>query len=126
MSSGEQPIPDLARGGQYDPTVDRWRIDDFAGALTSLSDNTVTAYVSDVQQFAVYDASAQAAGPRDLVGYFYLDLFPRTGKYGHGHFGQSQGNIREISVLSAAALRDRSPDEVSGLGWVNRCGDVLY
>lgn len=31
--------------------MDRWRIDDFAGALTSLSDNTVTSYVSDLRLF---------------------------------------------------------------------------
>jgi site-specific recombinase XerD len=32
--------------------VDAWRIDDFSGALTSLADNTVVSYGSDVRSFA--------------------------------------------------------------------------
>lgn len=35
----------------------------------------------DVRMFAVYDARPSRAGR--LVGHFYLDLFPRQGKYGH-------------------------------------------
>jgi thimet oligopeptidase len=31
--------------------------------------------------FAVYDARPGKVG--SLVGHFYLDLFPRAGKYGH-------------------------------------------
>uniref|UniRef100_A0AAV1TI46 Peptidase M3A/M3B catalytic domain-containing protein n=1 Tax=Peronospora matthiolae TaxID=2874970 RepID=A0AAV1TI46_9STRA len=35
----------------------------------------------DVRMFAVYDARPSRVG--NLVGHFYLDLFPRAGKYGH-------------------------------------------
>ncbi|CAI5722575.1 unnamed protein product [Hyaloperonospora brassicae] len=35
----------------------------------------------DVRMFAVYDARLGRVG--NLVGHFYLDLFPRAGKYGH-------------------------------------------
>jgi site-specific recombinase XerD len=43
--------------------VDSWRIDDFAHALTSLSDNTVAAYRSDVQSFATWCARSDLLEP---------------------------------------------------------------
>jgi site-specific recombinase XerD len=43
--------------------VDPWRIDDFAAALTSLSDNTVSAYVSDVRSFADWCARSDLLEP---------------------------------------------------------------
>jgi len=43
--------------------VDPWRIDDFAQALTSLSDNTVAAYRSDVQSFAGWCARSDVLEP---------------------------------------------------------------
>jgi integrase/recombinase XerC len=43
--------------------VDPWRIDDFAHALTSLSDNTVAAYTSDVRSFAVWCARSDLVEP---------------------------------------------------------------
>jgi site-specific recombinase XerD len=43
--------------------VDPWRIDDFAHALTSLSDNTVAAYTSDVRSFASWCARSDLTEP---------------------------------------------------------------
>jgi len=43
--------------------VDPWRIDDFVHALTSLSDNTVAAYRSDVQSFATWCARSDLLEP---------------------------------------------------------------
>ena len=43
--------------------VDRWRIDDFRGALTSLSARTVEAYGSDLAAFAEWCARSGLDGP---------------------------------------------------------------
>jgi integrase/recombinase XerC len=43
--------------------VDLWRIDDFAHALTSLSDNTVAAYTSDVTAFSQWCARSELLEP---------------------------------------------------------------
>lgn len=43
--------------------MDPWRIDDFAHALTSLSDNTVAAYTSDVRSFASWCARSDLLEP---------------------------------------------------------------
>ena len=43
--------------------MDSWRIDDFAHALTSLSDNTVAAYTSDVRSFAAWCARSDVLEP---------------------------------------------------------------
>lgn len=43
--------------------MDPWRIDDFAHALTSLSDNTVAAYCSDVRAFAGWCARSELLEP---------------------------------------------------------------
>ena len=43
--------------------MDSWRIDDFAGALTSLSDNTVSAYTSDLRAFANWCARSDMVDP---------------------------------------------------------------
>ena len=43
--------------------MDSWRIDDFAHALTSLSDNTVAAYTSDVRSFASWCARSDVLEP---------------------------------------------------------------
>jgi site-specific recombinase XerD len=43
--------------------VDPWRIDDFAAALTSLSENTVAAYTSDLRAFAVWCARSDITDP---------------------------------------------------------------
>jgi Zn-dependent oligopeptidase len=37
----------------------------------------------DVLMYAVRDAAGPGGAPGPLVGYFYLDMFPREGKYGH-------------------------------------------
>lgn len=44
-------------------SVDSWRIDDFADALTSLSDNTVAAYRSDLTAFAAWCARSDLLEP---------------------------------------------------------------
>jgi len=46
--------------------VDLWRIDDFADALTSLSDNTVTAYVSDMRVFEAWCARGELDRPAQV------------------------------------------------------------
>lgn len=43
--------------------MDPWRIDDFAQALTSLSDNTVAAYTSDVRSFAEWCSRSDLLEP---------------------------------------------------------------
>lgn len=43
--------------------MDPWRIDDFAGALTSLSDHTVAAYRSDVSLFRAWCARGDVVDP---------------------------------------------------------------
>ncbi|KAI9912822.1 hypothetical protein PsorP6_006276 [Peronosclerospora sorghi] len=59
----------------------------------------------DVRMFAVYDARSGKAG--HLVGHFYLDLFPRTGKYGHAAcftLQQSCVNSSGVRMYPAAAM----------------------
>jgi len=46
--------------------VDSWRIDDFADALTSLSDNTVSAYVSDLRAFAEWCSRSEMSDPTNV------------------------------------------------------------
>ncbi|HUS44229.1 MAG TPA: tyrosine-type recombinase/integrase [Ilumatobacteraceae bacterium] len=46
--------------------MDPWRIDDFAHALTSLSDNTVAAYTSDVRSFAAWCARSELLEPASV------------------------------------------------------------
>ena len=43
--------------------MNQWRIDDFAKALTSLSDNTVTSYVSDLRMFETWCARSDLIDP---------------------------------------------------------------
>lgn len=47
-------------------TVDDWRIDDFAAALTSLSDNTVAAYTSDLRSFSIWCARSEIHDPASV------------------------------------------------------------
>ena len=46
--------------------MDPWRIDDFADALTSLSDNTVAAYTSDLRSFAAWCARSDLVDPAQV------------------------------------------------------------
>ncbi len=61
------PITFLPAQGQYDRLVDLWRIDDFASALTSLSDNTVTSYVSDLRLFDAWCARSDVVDPAQVT-----------------------------------------------------------
>ncbi|NND74023.1 MAG: tyrosine-type recombinase/integrase [Ilumatobacter sp.] len=47
--------------------MDTWRIDDFASALTSLSDNTVASYTSDLRAFADWCARGDIDDPAAVV-----------------------------------------------------------
>ena len=47
--------------------VDSWRTDDFAAALTSLSDNTVSSYLSDVRSFAAWCARSEIVDPASVT-----------------------------------------------------------
>jgi site-specific recombinase XerD len=54
------------RRGNTIVAVDPWRIDDFGDALTSLADNTVAAYCSDVRSFAAWCARSDLLGPESV------------------------------------------------------------
>ncbi|CAH0476142.1 unnamed protein product [Peronospora belbahrii] len=59
----------------------------------------------DVRMFAVYDSRPGKIG--NLVGHFYLDLFPRAGKYGHAAcftLQQSCVNSSGVREYPAAAM----------------------
>ena len=47
--------------------VDSWRTDDFAAALTSLSENTVSSYLSDVRSFAAWCARSEIVDPASVT-----------------------------------------------------------
>lgn len=47
--------------------MDLWRIDDFASALTSLSENTVTSYVSDLRLFDAWCARSDVVDPAQVT-----------------------------------------------------------
>jgi site-specific recombinase XerD len=56
----------VAPAGNTIGVVDSWRIDDFADALTSLSDNTVAAYTSDLRSFAAWCARSDLLDPSQV------------------------------------------------------------
>lgn len=68
--------------------------------------NERQAWHEDVQQFHVWDAT-KAGEPSDFLGWFYLDLHPRAGKYGHAaNFNLSPGftdeageRVRPVTAL---------------------------
>lgn len=53
----------IDRRGNTIVAVDPWRIDEFADALTSLSENTVAAYASDVRSFSAWCARSDLTEP---------------------------------------------------------------
>ena len=67
-------------------SVDTWRIDDFTAALTSLSDNTVAAYGSDLRSFADWCTRGNINSPeavtrpivRRYVAYLTTRRFARS------------------------------------------------
>ena len=48
-------------------TTDKWNIEGFATSLTAASDNTVSAYVSDVSLFSQWVARQQIVSPKDVT-----------------------------------------------------------
>jgi len=53
--------------------------------------NDPSVWHPDVELFEVYDTATNS-----LLGYFYLDLFPRENKYSHAaHFGIAKGKLTE-------------------------------
>jgi integrase/recombinase XerC len=51
---------------QYHRGVDRWRIDEFSSSLTSLADNTVASYESDLRLFASWCARGDLLDPSSV------------------------------------------------------------
>ena len=50
--------------GELPDALSSWRLESFAQSLTSLSDNTVTAYVADVRGFAEWAARVASTSVR--------------------------------------------------------------
>lgn len=73
--------------------------------LEFVKENKYNTWHNDVTIYAVYDT---AAADKSLIGYFYLDLHPRDGKYGHAAcFGLQEGCInieKQCKQLSVAAM----------------------
>ncbi|KAF1987460.1 metallopeptidase MepB [Aulographum hederae CBS 113979] len=62
-------------------------------ALSATGKGSDIAWHPDVQVFSVWDSEDEGS---DFVGYLYLDLHPREGKYGHAaNFGLSPGFKKE-------------------------------
>jgi site-specific recombinase XerD len=62
----DQSHPGTAAGHTIAP-VEAWRIDDFAMSLTSLSDNTVNAYASDLRSFAEWCGRGDVDDPSSVT-----------------------------------------------------------
>ena len=62
-------------------------------AISSSGKGKDIVWHEEVQVFSVWDDEGEGSG---FVGYLYLDLFPRTGKYGHAaNFNLQPGFIQE-------------------------------
>ena len=117
--------------------MDQWRIDDFADALTSLSDNTVAAYTSDLRSFAGWCARSDLVDPaqvkRTTVRRYLAHLTTRQfarrtiarkaaaiRRYYHWLVGSGFADVDPTSGLSVPAGPGRLPRvldqrELSGL-----------
>lgn len=71
-----------------------------------VADEDKSVWHEDVQQFHVWDAN-EAGEITDFLGWFYLDLHPRPGKYGHaanfnltpGYTDDSGKKVRPVTAL---------------------------
>ena len=117
--------------------MEQWRIDDFADALTSLSDNTVAAYTSDLRSFAGWCARSDLVDPaqvkRTTVRRYLAHLTTRQfarrtiarkaaaiRRYYHWLVGSGFADVDPTSGLSVPAGPGRLPRvldqrELSGL-----------
>jgi len=61
-------------------------------AISPTGNGSDVVWHPDVQIFSVWDSEDEGSG---FIGYLYLDLYPRDGKYGHAaNFGLQPGYIR--------------------------------
>ena len=82
--------------GELPDGLSSWRLESFAQSLTSLSDNTVTAYVSDVRGFAEWAARAAISEPgavrRTLVRRYLA--FLTTRQYARRSIARKTASLR--------------------------------
>ncbi|CAI9757801.1 unnamed protein product [Fraxinus pennsylvanica] len=98
----------------------------FSLLITSLKFEEVTdayGWHQDVQLISIFDLSSS-----ELLGYFYLDIYAREGKYGHScvvalQNGSLIQNARQIPV---ALLISQLQKEVDGRPGLLRSYDVFY
>lgn len=62
--------------------------------LTETGNGADIVWHEDVKVFSVWDEEAEGGG---FVGYLYLDMFPRNGKYGHA----ANFNLQPVSMVSS-------------------------
>ena len=69
--------------------------------------------------YAVRDAAGPGGAPGPLVGYFYLDMFPREGKYGHAAcWGLQPGCVSTpANRVEHAVSRSHAPKEIGQFAW---------
>lgn len=70
--------------------------------LTETGKGTDIVWHEDVKMFSVWDEEAEGGG---FVGYLYLDMFPRNGKYGHA----ANFNLRPVSCQAAPSVARHRP-----------------
>ena len=79
--------------------------EDRAALSTTGKEKDIT-WHPDVEMFSVWDNEGQGSG---FVGYLYLDLFPREGKYSHAaNFNIQPGYLFDPLPLSNSSTKDNS------------------